>query len=222
MMFDKYDKRVDAKVGMAFRIPGVLRGDTSDLNRATSDNAIRSTENQVFAPDRDSFDWEMNNKILPELDIRFWRYKSLGPTNQDPEAVTNVLEKLLKAGVMVPAEARPLAERILGIELLRVAGDWQQLPISLTMQGFKPPTKKPALADGNTAPETEPADGQTLPEPPPGQEPPQADVLKAAADAVEEMRSALGDDAVEEIVDIYQRAIESDRAVADLLNPPEE
>ncbi|NIO76639.1 MAG: hypothetical protein GTN69_12335 [Armatimonadetes bacterium] len=219
-MFEKYDRRADEKVGQQFRIPKQYRGDTQDINRATSEAALRSTEEMVFEPERKRFDWVMNHLILPELGIRFWRFRSRGPTTHDTETVGKLLEILGKLGVMVPAEMRPIAERLLDIELRRMAGDWQQLPMSLIMQGFKP--KTPGQAESEE-PEDGPAEGEAEQddegvelENPPDLAAPQQDVLKEAAAALEQL---LRDKGVSEVqLAKFRDSARSDQAAVEAIH----
>jgi PBSX family phage portal protein len=186
--FLEYTKRGQAEVGQVFRLLPILRGDTSDFNRATAQAALRFAEEQVFQPERADFDWIINRRILPLLGIRFWRFKSRAPSVQDPERLAAVAEKFAKQGVVVPAELRTVAERALGIDLLRDAGDWQQLPQALIMQGFKPPARRPVTSleperaeQATGAGDKDPNDGP--------QDPPEREVLKAALDLLAHRRS---------------------------------
>jgi len=137
--FQRYTEQVKQSVGEAFRLPPILRGDTRTFNRATADAALAYAEEQVFAPERLGFDWIMNRRILPALGIRFWRFKSRGPTTSDPEVLAKVSDVFGRLGVVVPAELRGVAEQALGVDLLRSPGAWQQLPLSLVQAGFVPP-----------------------------------------------------------------------------------
>jgi hypothetical protein len=54
-LFQVYDERNIDKVGSAFRLPKLLRGESKDFNRATAESALRFAEDQVFQPERDEF-----------------------------------------------------------------------------------------------------------------------------------------------------------------------
>src|SRR5690606_9647023 len=47
-LFQGYDERNIDKVGGAFRLPRLLRGESKDFNRATAESALRFAEDQVF------------------------------------------------------------------------------------------------------------------------------------------------------------------------------
>jgi len=146
-------------VGSTFRIPPILRGDTKDFNRATAVAALEYAEEQVFTPEREAFDWVMNRKILPLLDVRFWKYRSRAPRKSDPEAMAKIAESFLKHAVVVPSEMRPLAERVLGVDLPNDAADFQRLPLQAWLAGFQPPPVRSAGGDGPmTPPQAAPPD----------------------------------------------------------------
>jgi PBSX family phage portal protein len=52
-LFQIYDERNIDKVGSAFRLPRLLRGDSRDFNRSVEDAQLRFAEDQVFQPERD-------------------------------------------------------------------------------------------------------------------------------------------------------------------------
>jgi capsid portal protein len=70
-------------VGSAFRLPKLLRGESKDFNRATAESALRFAEDQVFQPERDEFDFLMNRRLLADMGIRFWRFRSQTPVTRD-------------------------------------------------------------------------------------------------------------------------------------------
>ncbi len=66
-LFQVYDERNIDKVGSAFRLPRLLRGESKDFNRATAESALRFAEDQVFQPERDEFDFLINRKLLADM-----------------------------------------------------------------------------------------------------------------------------------------------------------
>lgn len=138
-VFQSYDERNIDKVGSAFRLPRLLRGDIRDFNRATADAALRFTESQVFSGERADFDFIMNRRVMSRLGARFWRFRSNPPPLQDPEAVVDMVEKLVKANVMTPAEGRRQLAKV-GIGLDVVDEPWTRRPVVFTLSGvgFEP------------------------------------------------------------------------------------
>lgn len=160
-LFQNYDERNLDKVGQAFRLPRLLRGDIRDFNRATAEAALEFAEMQVFGPERDEFDFLINRKILPELDIRFWKYKSHAPTTRNPRELGEIVARLSESNVLTPAEARDFAEVIFNRELRKDNAPWTRQPAAFTLAGIQPPEElaAPGMArlDGTTAPPIIPA-----------------------------------------------------------------
>lgn len=134
-LFTQYDERNMDKVGQAFRLPRLLRGDVRDFNRATADAALNFAEQQVFQPEREEFDFVINRKVLTDLGIRFWKFQSNSPVVRDPELLAAIIKDLTVANVLTPEEARQLAEIVFNREFRRIDADWVKQPVQLTMAG---------------------------------------------------------------------------------------
>jgi len=154
-LFQVYGERNIDKVGSAFRLPKLLRGESKDFNRATAESALRFAEDQVFQPERDEFDFLMNRQLLADLGIRFWRFRSQTPATRDPERMTQMVEKLVRVGVLTPEEGRYLAGDIFNREFRKISDDWTKRPITLTLAGVQtqtvdltPREKRATLLDG--------------------------------------------------------------------------
>ncbi len=135
-LFQGYDAANQDKVGMAFRLPRMLRGDVRDFNKSTADAALTFAEMQVFQPEREEFDFLFNRKILPELGIKLWRFKSNAPITRDPVSMSQMVKDLMNANVLTPAEGRALAEDIFNREFKTITEDWTKQPVPLTLAGF--------------------------------------------------------------------------------------
>jgi len=154
-LFQIYDERNIDKVGSAFRLPKLLRGESRDFNRATAESALRFAEDQVFQPERDEFDFLMNRCLLADMGIRFWRFRSQTPVTRDPERMTQMVERLVRVGVLTPEEGRHLAGDIFNREFRKIPDDWTKRPITLTLAGVQtqtvdltPREKRASLLDG--------------------------------------------------------------------------
>jgi capsid portal protein len=148
-LFQVYDERNIDKVGAAFRVPRLLRGESHDYNRSVADAQLRFAEDQVFQPERDEFD-------LADMGIRFWRFRSQTPVTRDPERMTVMVEKLVRVGVLTPEEGRVLASDIFNRELRKLGDAWTKLPLTLTLaniqnQGSDEP-QSPSDRDQENAP----------------------------------------------------------------------
>jgi PBSX family phage portal protein len=136
-LFQLYDERNIDKVGSAFRVPRLLRGDSKDFNKSTAESALRFAEDQVFQPERDEFDFLINRKLFADMGIRFWRFRSQTPVTRDPERMTAMVERLVRVGVLTPEEGRVLASDIFNREFRKIGDDWVKRPITLTLAGIQ-------------------------------------------------------------------------------------
>jgi PBSX family phage portal protein len=136
-LFQEYDQANQDKVGGAFRLPRILRGESKEVNRATAQAALRFAEDQVFAPERDEFDYFINRKLLSDMGITFWRFRSQTPVTRDPERMTVMVEKLTRVGVLTPEEGRLLAADIFNREFRKLGDDWTKRPLTLTLAGIQ-------------------------------------------------------------------------------------
>lgn len=133
--FQWYVERTEIAVGVQFRIPKLLTGRLEDFNRGTSQAALEYAEEQVFVPERFSVSWDMTHKLLIPHGVRFWEFFLKGPAKPDRESVAKAADIFLKHGAMTPAEARPLVERTLNVDLFDTPQPWQNQPTSFTLAG---------------------------------------------------------------------------------------
>ncbi|KKN87441.1 hypothetical protein LCGC14_0258960 [marine sediment metagenome] len=166
LTFSQYIMMTSDQVGEAFRLPSLLRGRVKDLNKANAVAVLEFAEDQVFAPERQSFDDLINDTLVANWGIRFWRFKSLGSRKRDPESIAKIAEAFLRAGVVTPAELRDLAEQLLGVDLPSSASDWQHITQLMVTAGHIPPSAKPP--ETVSQPVGPPADPDELQEPPTG------------------------------------------------------
>ncbi|RJS14230.1 phage portal protein [Corallococcus sp. H22C18031201] len=136
-LFQAYDARNIDKVGSAFRLPPLLRGDGRDFNRSVAEAQLRFAEDQVFQPERDEFDFLLNRKVLADMGVRFWRFRSQTTATRDPERMTEMVERLVRVGVLTPEEGRQLAGDIFHREFRKIGDDWVKRPLTLTLAGIQ-------------------------------------------------------------------------------------
>jgi capsid portal protein len=127
-LFQVYDERNISKIGTSFRLPpSVTGGDQANLAD------LRFAEDQVYQPERESFDARLNKFLFPELKVEFWEFKSRGPTTRDPEAMGKLALQFGKEGFLVPAEVRRIIEDIFNRDLPTIVGVWASQPMNLTL-----------------------------------------------------------------------------------------
>lgn len=145
-LFQNYDERNIDKVGQSFRLPRLLRGDIRDFNRSTADAALNFAEMQVFQPEREEFDFVINRKVLSDMGIRFWRFRSNAPVTRDPATMSEIVRGLVNANILTPEEGRQLAGDVFNREFKKISAPWVKQPVQLTLAGVPiPPDEQSAL-----------------------------------------------------------------------------
>lgn len=145
-MFGNYMKDTNKNVMSSYRIPPVLLGKSDDYNRATSREALKMVEEQVFQQERNDFDYTINTQIFAEMQINYWDYRSLGAkTSNDADivkALGNVQDALPVATIIeAVAEMR-------NVPMPEIPEEWHQITVgqlrsSLQASIEEPPEQNP-------------------------------------------------------------------------------
>jgi PBSX family phage portal protein len=75
-MFTKYDAQTEEHIRVGFRIPPLFLGKAADYNFATAQTAYMVAEEQVFQPERNAFDEQINSMIIRTMGFKTLRFKS--------------------------------------------------------------------------------------------------------------------------------------------------
>lgn len=130
-LFMQYDERNEEKVRSTFRLPPLYVGRAQDYTRATAEESRDLAESQVFGPERRGFDFIINRRLFPLLGFRYWSFKSLGQTQDNPDSLAQIVAQLSDAGLTV-REARRVAEQVLHVDLEDPEGaDWLDMPLKV-------------------------------------------------------------------------------------------
>lgn len=133
-LFQEYDSRNRKKVRGDFRLPASILGEeTFNLED------LRFADEQVYDPERDTFDSAINHHFLPELGIRYWVFESVGSVLRNSDAVARALLDAISRGVYTPDEGREFLSRVLNIDAGRTHAKWANipLPVLLAIIGMK-------------------------------------------------------------------------------------
>ena len=160
-LFQQYEEKNSDKLGGAYRVPRLLRGDTRDINRATAWAALRLAEDQVFQPERAEFDAWVNRVVLPELGVACVKFVSQSPVTRDPETMGNLASSMVEKGILIPNEGRVLAGEVFNQSFEPLDAEWAKVPFQFTLAGIQ--TRGKVQANGGAAPDPmndgEPPDG---------------------------------------------------------------
>lgn len=132
-LFQSYGKNNRVKIREAFRIAPLFVGGVEDFTRATAAEAKRTTDEQVFAPERVKFDRWMNQYFLPRLGIVYHEFVSLGPNVTDNQVLSDTMMTAERTGGMTPALARRIVGDIMGQALPEVTGIDPNVPFSIQL-----------------------------------------------------------------------------------------
>lgn len=132
-LFLKYLSYNDTRLGANFACPPLIRGRSEEETRATARETLRFFEKLVAQPERIRFDELINTRIMTELGLTLVRFTSLGADTSDPEVAAKIIDILMKHGAMIPLDGRAEAEKLLHTELPKITGEWQKLPLKLSV-----------------------------------------------------------------------------------------
>ena len=137
-VFLEYRRECAKDVGQQFRIPPILRGDSSDYNRATAEAALAYAEQQVFQHKRATFDYWVNRFLMPALDARYHRFVSNSPVATDSAGVSEALQKL--GDYIAVNEGRKIAKDVFKeADLPQLDEPWANVPPGLLKAGVAGP-----------------------------------------------------------------------------------
>jgi len=133
-LFQDYDQKNMQKVRSSFRLPPIYVGRAEDYTRASAFASMLVAESQIFAPERQTFDKLINEKVLITMKPRFWKFKSLGPSTAEPEAVSKMLDAFGKHGSLTPNAVIKIANRMLDVDIESITEEWGDSPFSIIME----------------------------------------------------------------------------------------
>lgn len=130
-MFQGYEKDCTEKIRSSFRLPPLFIGLHEDLNYATAKTSYSVAEGQVFAPERKSFDEDIDRKVLSTYDAKFWSFRSQPSKLTDGDEVVKALKEFDAMGALTPNTAISLANQYFDLELPTIEDEWGNWPFSI-------------------------------------------------------------------------------------------
>ncbi len=137
-MFGKYTVQTGEDVRHCFRLPPIYVGATSTYTLATSKASKTVAEEQVFIPERESFDEIMNLQIMQgELDIKLWKFISRGPRIVGAEEISSGVEAFARVGAFSVNHAIEMANSAFGLQMSKFTDKWADYPIPVVLEMLK-------------------------------------------------------------------------------------
>lgn len=132
-LFAAYISDTERKTRSSFRLPPIYIGSASEYNRASAFASMLTADQQIFVPERRSWDEMFDRIVLATHGVSYWRARSSGPGLQDPAEVSKIVQTLGKEGALTPNVAIKIANRYLDADIQPVMDEWGDLPFSVIM-----------------------------------------------------------------------------------------
>lgn len=126
--FLEYNKDAKSTIRSAFRLPPLLIGLSDDYTLATAKESLKQAEENVFAPEREEFDKQMNRILVYELGVATWSFKTVGIDVNDPEEVSALITVADATGALKVNEIRDKIGTLLGMDLEKLPDEFGELP----------------------------------------------------------------------------------------------
>ena len=133
LMFSKYLESTEQTVLQAFRLPSLFLGNLGEgISYASSYIIQRTSEAQVFGPERMAFDEQINHLLIrKELGCDLWKFTSLGPQIASSEEFRLSMRELNAAGAISINTAIDMMNEILGTSVSKMDEEYARVPIVL-------------------------------------------------------------------------------------------
>jgi capsid portal protein len=133
-MFLEYGNNNRRDIREAFRLSPLYTGASDDFTKATADASRRVVDEQVFDPERRTFDEWINRFMMTAFDAVHHMFTSLGPNVTDDQDIIQIMSTGERSGAITPRIAREMISDVLGRDLPPVSDDLDpDVPFSLQM-----------------------------------------------------------------------------------------
>ncbi len=128
----KYDEANIERVISACRLSKINVGYSKDYNRATSQSALETVENNTFLPARELVDSFINNRIFSLLGVKYHKYVSRPSTKQSLRDKAEIISQLKDSGLTL-RELRASIAPLLGINLTAIDEQYLDYPLGIAI-----------------------------------------------------------------------------------------
>jgi capsid portal protein len=133
-MFSDYLKNTAAIIQSAFRLPSLYLGSLESASYASSYTMIKMTESNVFVPEREMFDEQINKRLMwgsNGLGCPLWKYVSQGPQMVATEELRLSLKEFINAGALTINNSVDICNRIFGMTISKYKEEWADVPVAI-------------------------------------------------------------------------------------------
>ena len=136
-MFGKYMDSTEKVTRHRYRLPPLYVGAAETFTHATAKAAQTVAEEQVFIPERSMFDEAVARRIMPELGIDQWVFKSKGPRIVGGDMLTSALGTFSNVGAFTVNHAIERANEAFGLEMSKFDAPWANYPVPFVLEMIK-------------------------------------------------------------------------------------
>lgn len=130
-MFATYLQSTERTIRHRFRLPPLYVGAAETFTHATAKSAKEVAEEQIFVPERASFDEIINTRLCPDLDITLWKYSTRGPQIVGAEEISSGVSAFAQTGAFTINHAIDMANAAFGLQMSKFNEDWANYPFPL-------------------------------------------------------------------------------------------
>ena len=135
--FNTYIDQSEKRIRSKFRLPPLMTGSTEEYSRASAESSKLIAEEQVFTPERDSFDEMINFRLMPALGTTYFKFVTTGPKMMDSDEQIDALGKLSRAGALSINDEVRIANRVLDLDMAPYNEDWAKIPVPILLEMVK-------------------------------------------------------------------------------------
>lgn len=133
-MFVAYTEKGEHRVRGSFRLPPLYLGRADAYSKSTADSSRMIAEEQIFVPERMSFDEVVNVLLMPDLGAKHWKFVTKGPRLITGEEMITGFKEFSKVGVFTINEGIRLANKLLGMDITLYEQTWADYPIPIVIE----------------------------------------------------------------------------------------
>lgn len=133
-LFQNYSRNNQDKIRRCFRMPPIFVGKADEIESENVDSSRKLADEQIFSPERCTWDEWVNRILFPQMGIVYHKYRSNSPNTTDNSDLVKIMANSEKTGGMTPRIARSILEEVLGKQLPPFPKNFpSDLPFSMTM-----------------------------------------------------------------------------------------
>jgi PBSX family phage portal protein len=109
-----------------------IQGNT--YSKSTADSSKMVAEEQIFVPERSTFDEVINMTLMRDMNVKYWLYASKGPRLITGREIIDGFKEFSKAGIITINEGIRLANRVLNMDITKYPEPWADYPIPIVIE----------------------------------------------------------------------------------------